>query len=357
MDGNEGEASALAFDGNWREFAPIALTNLLLSIVTLGLYSFWARTRERQYLWRRTRFIDARLEWTGTGLELLIGYAMAILLFFLPLGLLQFVVQGLAIRGQEELAGLLVVLLYLLGLYLVGVARFRALRYRLSRSFWHGIRGGSDAAGFGYGLSYLWKTLVGGVAAGLMIPWSMVSLWNDRWNKMSFGPHPFQSEAVVGGLIGRFLLFYLAPIVVVLAAAVAAAFLVDGRSVAAPGPESVLLGAALVYLLFFVVLGLVAVGFYAAFFRQAVGALSLGELRFAFTARSMDWFRLLLVDLALVVCTLGIGAIFLGYRHWAFFIRHLEAYGAIDLDTLTQSPTRAPGQGEGLLDAFDVGAF
>jgi len=52
---------AFAFSGDWREFAPIAFTNLLLSIVTLGVYLFWARTRERRYLWSRTQFIDDRL--------------------------------------------------------------------------------------------------------------------------------------------------------------------------------------------------------------------------------------------------------------------------------------------------------
>src|SRR3546814_5837419 len=51
-----------AFEGNWRDYAPIAFTNLLLTIVTLGIYRFWATTRTRRYLWANTRFIDDRLE-------------------------------------------------------------------------------------------------------------------------------------------------------------------------------------------------------------------------------------------------------------------------------------------------------
>ena len=62
-------------------------------------------------------------------------------------------------------------------------------------------------------------------------------------------------------------------------------------------------------------------------------------------------------SLLLVVFTLGIGQIFVGYRNWTFFIRHMRAYGEVRINTLTQSATREPGQGEGLLDAFDVGAF
>ena len=46
-------------------------------------------------------------------------------------------------------------LFYIALLYLGGFARFRMLRYRLSRSWWHGIRGGSDDPGWNYGGEYL----------------------------------------------------------------------------------------------------------------------------------------------------------------------------------------------------------
>ena len=62
-------------------------------------------------------------------------------------------------------------------------------------------------------------------------------------------------------------------------------------------------------------------------------------------------------DLALILLTLGLGICFLGYRHWAFFIRHLGATGEVDVATLTQSTTRAPREAEGFADAFDLGAI
>ena len=94
--------SAFRFNGSWREFAPIAFTNLLLTIVTLGIYRFWATTRERRYLWSRTDFIDDPLEWTGTGLELFIGFMMVVALLFVPLLVIQFLVQALAMRGELD---------------------------------------------------------------------------------------------------------------------------------------------------------------------------------------------------------------------------------------------------------------
>lgn len=60
-----GPGDAFEFTGTWRDYLPIALSNLALTIVTLGFYRFWAKARERRYLWSRTRFIDDKLEWTA----------------------------------------------------------------------------------------------------------------------------------------------------------------------------------------------------------------------------------------------------------------------------------------------------
>lgn len=196
-------ASAFRFTGRWQEFAPIALTNLLLTIVTLGIYRFWARTRERRYLWSRTEFIDDNLAWTGTGLEMFKGFLVVMAVLLPVLLLFQFGVQALVLRGQAGAAGLAAALLYLGLFLLIGVARYRALRYRLSRTYWHGIRGGGEPGGWAYGWSYVWKTIAGMIVLGLMVPWSMTQLWNERWRRMSFGPHRFESHADTEGLMGR----------------------------------------------------------------------------------------------------------------------------------------------------------
>ena len=100
-----------------------------------------------------------------------------------------------------------------------------------------------------------------------------------------------------------------------------------------------------------------ALAFYSKYFRVAVGGLRLHEIEFDFTARARDWILFFLANMAIVICTLGIGYIFLPYRNWKFFVTHMEAYGEINLDELTQSETIVAKHGEGLLDAFDVGAI
>jgi uncharacterized membrane protein YjgN (DUF898 family) len=407
------QVSAFSFHGNWRDFFKIALPNLLLTIVTLSIYRFWATTRERKYLWSQTQFIDERLEWAGTGKELLIGFLFAILIVGIPLFIIQFGFQALAFRGYAGAAGALLLASYAIIFYVFGVAKFRALRYRLSRSYWRGIRGGSNDQGLRYGGSYIWKSVLGYIALGLLIPWSMVALWNERWNKMSFGPYDFQSTAKSEGLLPRFLLFYVSPVIMIVAAMVGAgmmggvllAFGGVGRGPDAQPPMFFIALVAVFVLAIYMVIPAIWLIFYAKFYRTVVDGLQLHDLEFGFVAKTVDWLKLYIGDALIwlaaasivmliggsTVASLGIfhnltipkpgevnpafqAAIFAGifmtviipfslvgpfirYRHWKFMVGHLRAFGEVNVDYLVQSETRIDSHGEGLLDAFDVGAI
>lgn len=342
--------SAFRFTGTWREFAPIALTNLLFTIITLGVYRFWARARERRYLWSRTEFIDDTLEWAGTGREMFVGFLIVMAVLLPGFLFIQFGAQALALRGHILLAGLILFAIYLGFFALIGLARYRALRYRLSRTYWHGIHGGGEPGGWGYAWSYLWKTFTGTFVIGLLVPWAWTSLWNERWNRMNFGPDQFEASANTSGLMGRWMVVLATPILFGFAGMVLA---FQARNDPAGAAAIGVLAMVGIYGL----LAIVGLGFFAAYTRQVIGNLDLGGLRFDFTARSMDWLKLFLGHVGLVIVTLGVGFIFISYRNWSFFIRHLEASGTVDLDTMTQSETATGGDAEGLASAFDIGAI
>lgn len=427
--------SAFSFHGNWVDFMKIAAPNLLLTIVTLGFYRFWATTRERQYLWSHTEFIDERLEWTGTGMELFIGFVMVFFLIGIPLTILQLVVQGMIFQGESMAAGITTVVLFGLLFYLTGVAYYRALRYRLSRSYWRGIRGGSDDPGFNYGLSYIWKYVLpmfpgaimlilspvirdqlGGepafigwnIAAGVLLllgglfyPWASISLWNERWSSMSFGPYRFRSDANWTQLMKRYMLFYIVPFLLfILFAYIGYQGTNDGQMGA--GSALAIGGIVIIVILaLYIVLPVAALLYYSKFYRVAVNGLRLGELEFEFKARSPDWILFFLanwviwgvaagvafvplssmlesgaftpemlgqnMDTAVIgtlifsgvlgVVALGLANALIQYRSWRFFVIHMEAFGEVNLDKMSQSETVVSGHGEGLLDAFDVGAI
>lgn len=347
--------SSFVFTGTWREFLPIALSNLALTIVTLGIYRFWAKARERRYLWSRTHFIDDSLEWTGTGKEMFVGF-LIVMAAFIPLVLfISFGLQALLLRGAVLVGFFVALLLYGGFFYLYHVAHLRGLRYRLSRTYWHGIRGGSDDGGWGYGLTGVWKMGVAVIALGFLVPWALVQLWNRRWGAMSYGPHPIEAHADNDGLMGRYLLVYLAPLLAM--GVVTLANVTLGVQHDPSDPSSGSVAAVLGTLFFYLVIGLASLNFYALFYSTVVSGTSVAGLNFEFTAETKDWVKLYLGHIGLAIATLGVGLIFLSYRNWSFKVRHMEASGVIDLEWLTQSTTRAPGDSEGLADAFDIGAI
>ncbi|MCA1654181.1 MAG: YjgN family protein [Sphingomicrobium sp.] len=346
----------IEFTGSWREYLPIALSNALLTVVTLGVYRYWAAARQRRYLWSRTIVIDDPLEWTGTGKEMFIGFlvVMAVLLpFFL---FFQFAFPAMVARGKAGAAGGIFTLFYIGIIYLGGLARFRALRYRLSRTWWHGIRGGSDEPGWNYGGEYLGRIALSAMTMWVMFPWAAVRLWNGRWNQMSFGSLPFVATLTTEGLKRRWAAIYLIPL----------AMLVVGGIVAAIGAASLLgsnrpLTVALIIgsivVVFYLAIPLATLHWYAKYYRRAADSLSLGGLEFGFDATTWGWLKLFLGNLALAVVTLGFGLTYWGYRNWSFMVRHLHIYGEIHIDQTHQSTTSAPGEAEGFADAFDLGAL
>jgi len=343
---------AIRFTGNWREYLPIAASNVLLIIVTLGIYRFWAAARQRRYLWSRTEVIGDRLEWSGTGKEMFIGF-LIVTLVLLPFFLFfQFLLPALVARGKAEAAGGVFMLFYVAILYLAGVARFRALRYRLSRTWWRGIRGGSDEPGWNYGGEYLGRIALAGITMWIAWPWMATALFRSRWNEMSFGSLPFRSTLDAEGLKRRWAGIYLIPLALLFVGGIAGATIgLGGRSASASAVVVALI------VMIYLAIPLLTLHWYAKYYRKAAETMSLGELEFGFDATTWQWLKLFLGNIALAVVTLGFGLAYWGYRNWAFMVRHMHLYGEIDVTALGQSATRVPTEAEGFADAFDIGAL
>jgi uncharacterized membrane protein YjgN (DUF898 family) len=396
---NYNNESAFRFVGDWREYAGIAVTNLLLTVVTLGLYRFWATARERRYLWSRTEFIDDALEWTGNGRELFIGFLVVAVIFAIPLAVLLMIVQGVLFYEDRQVAFIVSGFILLFILFVAGLAQIRGLRYRLSRTCWHGIHGGSDDQGVRYATTSFWKSLLGYLPLGLMVPWATVTLMRQRWNAMSFGQHRFEATPRWVRLISPYLVIYVLPLVLIgipmmfIASIYARGMFIswyDQTNQTVIFLYSIIVVIALVFIWPFA-----ALYYFGSLTRELCDNLSIGGLSFQFDAWSRHWvglyignvllsvvgYLVILVPLGLLtadagfrsvltsslLAIVGVGFAFaiargltgaaIRYRRWRFFVDHLEAFGDADIDGLRRSRTKSVVQGEGLLDALEMGAI
>ncbi len=68
------------FVGTGSEYFRIWIVNLLLTIVTLGIYSAWAKVRRLKYMYRNTQIADSSFDYHGSPVAILKGRLIALVL-------------------------------------------------------------------------------------------------------------------------------------------------------------------------------------------------------------------------------------------------------------------------------------
>lgn len=95
------------FTGSGGEYFRIWITNLLLTILTLGIYSAWAKVRRNRYFYGNTRLAEAAFDYHATPQTILKGRLLAVagvlvVAFFLVLPWL--VVRAMTFRARNTSA-------------------------------------------------------------------------------------------------------------------------------------------------------------------------------------------------------------------------------------------------------------
>src|SRR5687768_13773000 len=127
----------LRYHGTGGSFFGLLIVNALLSVITLGIYSFWARSKVREFHYSHTEMDGDRFAYHGTGGELLTGALKATGIIFV---LAVVLVGATMLTGGEAAsplvqAGIMLAFYVVIGLLLI-LAVNGARRYRLSRSSW-----------------------------------------------------------------------------------------------------------------------------------------------------------------------------------------------------------------------------
>ena len=344
----------LEFHGTGWEYFKLLLVNFLLSMVTLGIYSFWGRTKIRAYLWSRTRMWGEPMEYTGTGKELFISF-----LIVMPILLVIMFVSGILM----QMAPLLALVVFYPGLiFAILFASYRALRYRLTRTRWRGIRGnlsGSATAFAAWGMLYIFAILF---SLGLATPWANSRLIHRQLNNVWFGNRQLSFHGSSKELYKAFLLMMLGIVVISavlggIVYAIAYPLLTDSYA-ANMDYEDLYAKTLLVFTIFYFVLIiailLVSAYYHAHFVRWLYRHMAYGKVRSRSRMTGGQVLKLRLTNLLIFIFTLGIGYAWTHIRTLRLYLHTVDYTGDPEFTSLLQDTQAAPGRGEGLLDALDV---
>jgi uncharacterized membrane protein YjgN (DUF898 family) len=322
MDATESESKGqnhfLQFKGDKKPLARIVTRNLLLTLLTLGIYRFWARTNVRDYLWGNFTVLGEPFEYSGRGLELLLGFLVVMATIFFPWAMLT---TAADIFDGYQFVGGFDNISYAVGLVaalvLASVGSYRARGFRLSRTSWRGVRASQRGSSAVYGIWLAGLTIAKFVSFGLITPKANAYLWRYRYDNTMFGDARFHvTDKSVRGLI---------------------------------------IGFAVAYVFALPTLFLSLIWYKAHEYRTLVGRISFRDAKFQFDATGWDLLRLSSGNILIYGLTLGLGAPFAQRRRAQFVADHLSVIGSMNVDSVRQSLSDTPTLGEGLVDALGIG--
>lgn len=324
---------SLRFTGRAGEYFRIWIVNICLSILTLGVYSAWAKVRRKRYFYGNTLLNDAAFEYLANPRAILTGRVI-VLLVFLALSLIGEFLQNDAIF-----------LVYLVALpYIV----IKAGRFNATNSAYRNVRfqfgvGFPPRPGWcrrcivGYGQTSRFLMLpvfLVPITLGLMFPYYVYRKRRFILEQSAYGTTLFSFDARPGA-------FYFA-----------------------------YFKAALLFIVFFlgsiVTLGIGALPLYilfASYRDAAVGRLcwqhtALGRLRFDCNWRTWGLFKLHFLNSLAIILTLGLMAPWAAIRTARYQLQGLSLRPASEIDgfvTTAQEQTSATGDEAGELLGFDFG--
>ena len=285
----------LSFHGQGKAYFGILIVNWLLTIVTLGFYYPWAKARNLQFLYGSTALENDRFTFHGTGREMFVGFIKTIVIFGIIYGILMlFIYLEMPILG--------ITIFYFMFIAILPVAIHGSYRYRFSRTSWRGIRFGYRGERNELFLGFFKWIFFTIITLGIYGCWMEMKLrgyllGNVRAGNVEFKYKGVGSEYFVLNLKG--------------------------------------------YLLSLITLGIYSFWWYKDLFAYYVDNLSLHkdgqQIKLKSIATGGDFFKLIMLNLLIVIFTLGLGYAWAVTRTMNFMTSKVKLEGDMDLDAILQT--------------------
>jgi uncharacterized membrane protein YjgN (DUF898 family) len=329
------------FHGAGADYFRIWIVNIALTIVTLGIYSPWAKVRRLQYFHRNTRVAGASFDYHANPVAILKGRLIAFALI---------VAYNAAGKFNPMLA---------LAVAVPVVAALpwmlrQSLRFRLHYSSWRGLRFSfrGDLPG-AYRVFLLWPVLT---AVSLLM---LGPMWHQRLKRYQhdnsvFGTTPFRFSASVGSFYGPYWRALL--LLAALAMAGGMVFAMAGIGGLRSGRSAAMLFIFAVIAAAFLVFSMLVGPYLISRIQNLVwNATTLGPHRFQcrLQARKLAW--IMFTNLLMIVLTLGLFMPFAAVRLARYRISCMTLLPGTSLDEFVAGETTSVAAvGEELGEFLDI---
>jgi len=183
---------AINFEGKAIDYFGIWITNIVLNVITIGIFSAWAKVRKLRYFYNNTKILDNSFSYHATGWQILKGRIIALIVIILFASVSY-------LWAVFNVIGFFIILL-LMPWIINSSLRFssRMISYRNIRFNWHG----------NYGKTLLYFVIgpvISFLSLGLLHPLFTKHYYTYYANNHSYGTSRFHSKTSIKS-------FYLASI-------------------------------------------------------------------------------------------------------------------------------------------------
>ncbi len=330
------------FRGSGGEYFGIWIVNVLLTILTVGIYSAWAKVRRKQYFYSNTEIAGSTFEYTGDPIAILKGRIIAYAFV---------IAMAISSRWDVRIYFALAAVLTLVMPWLL----VKSLQFNARNSLWRGIsfhfRGGVfDAYITYYALGF--ATIM---SVGLLWPFWVLEQHKFLASNHTFGTTPFKFDASPGKYYKHLLL----PIVLGVLAYVALFALilsVSTSDASKDAKDAVAIVAVFAVFLVYIVFLLLGIYLQAVQANLLYSHTQVGDNKLVSTVGFWRLAWIYLSNLVLVVVTLGLATPWAQIRLLKYRLQNfaIDTPGNLDEFVAASEPSRS-AIGEEIASAMDFG--
>ena len=184
----------LEFRGSVGEYFKIWIVNIFLTVITVGIYSAWAKVRTNRYFYANTFFQNSSFEYTADPLKILKGRMIIVAMYSL------FIISS-QILLNPIMTGLILVFALFISPWIIN----RAIKFRLKNSRYRNIRFHYDENAPAFYKFYAIHGTLNVLTLGLAFPYSLNAFKYLLINNSQYGSSSFTYEGKSGEMYKQFL--------------------------------------------------------------------------------------------------------------------------------------------------------
>lgn len=280
--------SNINFTGKSGEYFKLWFVNMFLSIITVGIYSAWAKVRDTQYLYGHTQIDGQSFRYLASPMRILKGRILAVIVFVIYMVLSQ----------MNPTFGLVMALGFLVAMpWLI----IQGLKFSMRMTAYRNVRFSFEGTYGGVIVHFILLPILGLITVYLAMPWVMQQIQQYINNNITYGGKHFEQKSSASQ-------YYIAALISLGIALLGGALILNhgGTALAAEstGPSVSLV---IVGLAAFILYGIVTAVYQSIIYNHIMKTLSIENVAsFDADIKVVPFTTLMLTNILLLIVTFGL---------------------------------------------------